>query len=638
MNTLSLAPQEETTIEIFTWDRYKRTYELTSSVEVQNSVDQSDTVRNTEDTIAELTKTSEFDRQADGHIGVTVGAVNIGVGGGVQLKDGVNSVAKRTTGHIAEGTKKASHQLKESRQTKVSESWETGKEQRVTRKVNNPNMCHTLNLYYFEIVGSYDVATSIDVDHMALCALVDIPSTITDKFTRETIRTFASPLRKALMYRDLADGFDAAQLLAAHEQACAIACEICSCSGTGSVANDAWSWVKDVLGAVAQAGHQITIASPNPLFADIVFNTPSGFPQAIISFRRWAYWTALSHAATALKPEILSIVSKAVDNNHDLTSDDADLFAFALDAVGGVAALSPTKLLADQWNYLGDSAGHAFVAWALANNVSPVLWPMLVAPTLNALGVWSELDDARVQTTTARFSGLYKATVAKAGAGGADAAKLRDQAATDAVNAAYGVADLAKASEREDALLAHLKNFQSHYRYAIWQSLSAGDQAAIITQSLPPGLVEPRVVGQVGNKLAVPLIADQPPLDKILADLKDSLRTIPSPKDNLTLVTPGVSIETRLGACDACEPFIDETRAAEIRLRKAKASQAELEAVRYQARLNATPPVLDDPDCCPDSSKIFVTLERKDQRDGDGNGNGTGAGGGSARSGGGSSQ
>ncbi len=505
LNTLSLAPQEEATIEIFTWDRYRRSYEMTSSVEVQNSVDQSDTVRNTEDTTQELTKTSEFNRQADGHIGVTVGAVNVGVSGGVQLKDSVNSVAKRTTGRIAEGTKKAAHQLKQSRQTKVSESWESGKEQRVTRKVTNANMCHSLNLYYYEIVGSYDVTTSIDVDHVALCALVPFPDIIKSvKFDRDTIRKYVSPLRQALMFRDLADGFDASQLLAAHERACRYACESCFCSSTGPGSSDAWSWVDDVLGAVAASGWTITHASPKDLYDAILFNKVS--PGLIRVFRRWAYWTALAIAAPALTTELIDVVVKSGQNHQKLEFDDADLFAYALNEVGGVPTLSPPTLLAEQYNNLGDSAKLA--CNQIYGDSSGGVFDYLIGPQLKYLHVWTEIDDAGLQARSARFSDLYKATVTST----SGATATRDQTATDAVAAIYSVGDLAGASERESALVGHLQTFPEHYRYAIWQSLSAEDQAALITTNLPPGLVEPRVVGLVGDQLAVPLLADQLPL------------------------------------------------------------------------------------------------------------------------------
>jgi len=70
--------------------------------------------------------------------------------------------------------------------------------------------------------------------------------------------------------------------------------------------------------------------------------------------------------------------------------------------------------------------------------------------------------------------------------------------------------------------------------------------------------------------------------------------------EEMTLSTPGMTVEPALGACEACEPFIRDHRAmdlenrrAEVDAQKARARQESLEADRFQERLDDNQ--LDDP-------------------------------------------
>ena len=71
---------------------------------------------------------------------------------------------------------------------------------------------------------------------------------------------------------------------------------------------------------------------------------------------------------------------------------------------------------------------------------------------------------------------------------------------------------------------------------------------------------------------------------------------------DVVLPTAGIDLQTRLSECDACEPYIQHIRSAEVAKRRAEAhvvaaqaDQARLEADRFRKRLDATPPLLDNP-------------------------------------------
>jgi hypothetical protein len=82
--------------------------------------------------------------------------------------------------------------------------------------------------------------------------------------------------------------------------------------------------------------------------------------------------------------------------------------------------------------------------------------------------------------------------------------------------------------------------------------------------------------------------------------------------DDVILTTPGISVESWLGQCSGCEDHTEKLRAAEARRAEADARQAELEADRYDARLKAKPPELDDPSV-PVVPSLVVRLDKPEQ-------------------------
>lgn len=82
---------------------------------------------------------------------------------------------------------------------------------------------------------------------------------------------------------------------------------------------------------------------------------------------------------------------------------------------------------------------------------------------------------------------------------------------------------------------------------------------------------------------------------------------------DVTLPTPGVTVEGRLGACSCCEPetadrlrLERERTAADTALVRGQAAWAEQDARRYRLRLDAAPPDLTDPRPAP--PELAVTL------------------------------
>jgi hypothetical protein len=613
LNTISLAPQEETTIDIFTWDRRKNNIERTSTTDVDGNIEQSGTTRDTSDVMNELNHSSEFSRQADGRIGVTYEAVNLNVGGAVNTRDALTSVAKRTSSHIQESTSKSAIHIKSSRQTKVSESIEIGREERVTRKIKNANMCRVLNLDYFEVLSHYAVTTAFDTERAGFCVLV--PNPINISFNREALRVYERPLRRALLDPMLTDGFAAARLLDARSRACDVACYRCSCQqGTPDTSAPSWSWATTIMAAVGGSVYALVTASPYDVIEALAKSTlPSG--DDIDYFQRFTYCSALRVGAPALWEELILIMTKQI-NNETFGYEDADRLAYAVQVAGGVDVVSPVKLLAEQLSYIKTATNTAFLRQYPNGSTS------MLDTELNSFGAYVMLRDLGLQAGLTRFMAFYNGTLNAAASISSERNKtvteLLDQA-TEAVQSAFDLRSTAEAAEREAALLKHLTDNLNYYRFALWNALPLAAQAPYLATIIPLGLAEPRAIGSHGDKLAFPVIPDyHPQLGSYLTEVLDGLKEIEPVTEDITLPTAAVTMESRLGSCDGCEEFIMEHReldlkqkAAEVRMAEERANQEEVEVQRYKDRLTQAPPILEDPDPNQGQGAIHLAIKQE---------------------------
>jgi hypothetical protein len=627
LNTISLAPQEETTIDIFTWDRRKSNIERISTTEVDGSIEQSDTTRDTSDVMNELTRTSDFSRQADGRIGVTYQMVNLNVGGTVSARDALTSVAKHTSNHIHESTSKSATRIKSSRQTKVSESIEVGREERVTRKIKNANMCRVLNLDYFEVLSNYSVTTSFDAERAGLCVL--LPNPITISFNRESLRVYERPLRRALLDPMLAEGFAAARFLDARSKACEFACEKCSCSGItdpNSSTGPSWDWATTVMMAVATAVNEIFKSGAEELFQIAVDflagpapGTAWGIPgfnwASLDRFRQWTYGKALQAAVPSLMHELIKVMEKGTSGSKTFGYEDVDRLAYAVGVAGGAAVVSPTKLLIEQIGYIREASYTDYMRSTLAFRYT-YNWDQIEA-VLDTMGAFVVINDLGLQAALTRLMTWYQVTSNASSSfyseRNADATESLSQA-TDAVQSTFDLRSTAEAAEREAALLKHLTDNVNYYRLALWNALPLAAQAPYLATLIPPGLVAPRAIGAHGNKLAFPVIPEyHPQIGSYLAEVLRGLQDIEPVTEDVILPTAAVTMESRLGSCDGCEEFIMEHReldlkqkSADVKAAEERAKQEEIEVQRYKDRLTQDPALLDDPD--PNQNQNAVRL------------------------------
>jgi hypothetical protein len=625
-HSLTLAPQEDATIELFTWDRRTRSLDQSATIETDQSIEQTDTTKDVLEVVRELANSSEFQIEGHARVNITYANVSAEIGAGGNYTSQLNATARVSTNHLDESTQRAAARVRVTRQTRISETSEIGSEERVTRKVRNANMCRTLTLDYFEVLAHYDVTTAFDKDDAEVCVFVPFPPLLQNKiFSEVDLRIHEQPLRAALLDRALADGFEAARRSYARMWAMMHVCDGPECTPKASSAGtqtttSAKSVPRTALDAavkqVIQATKTLRDASLEGIVRDAGFAGVEPSQEEVLAVQRYGFWGLLGRKYGSLREGLVQVAS-----NDDVNEEKiARLEALA-------SANPPANLKILDIPGLNDSElmlifGPAIRGWVRNMGYDPDAFQLdgFSAGQAAVLRVFSAIgrlngydpDDAGLIDALTTFhkesQAYHSASDSGLGLpGGGAVAKTQEQAKGDAnadqVRNAFPLSDAAAAAERADALVQHLNEFSSHYRYALLQAMPIGDQMRELVQAgVPADIVEPRILGMVNgglagvDLLAIPInTALKPEWKRVRDAFIDQNTELTALKFNriIRMPTPGVSVEARLGQCDACEEFIMESRdvdiaerRARVRSERAAAHQAELEAERLQARLD----------------------------------------------------
>lgn len=622
LQSLSLAPQEEVTIELQTWERHRKTLEQSSQTDSEQTIEGTDSTKDTSECYGEVQKQSDFQYQVGGSMRATYrpGAGEIEVGANAQLsgKTAINQVGKNTQSRLHEAVVKASTKVRAQRTTKITETVEWGSEQKVTRRIRNPNLCHTLNLDYYEILAHYDITTAFLSEDTKLCAMVQNPISV-PVFTDEIVRGNETALRDALLDRALVEGFDAIRLLGAYAEAKLelrdrkAAAAVAAAMGTPEKKNDPPPDSKptkqqaDVLealhGLVAAATEFAKGRSPETLLNAIGDHAKID-ADVKRTARRWVY-TTLVEAKFPNFAAVLRDLAKSTEA-ADTAKYETRLQA-AQRLVGSIPASTGSPTLASL-NDLTDADKEAAGLAAEIHKHMAAAWDwawwsgrcreeqLYTTDDMGLAAAAQRLVDRQMALDSAPAvdTALEKG---KEMVGEADQ-KQAQQAAEDVLEMKFGLEEVGRARERKATLLSHFNDHLDYYRFVLFQALPPSEQLDRLMNgsggALRVGMFEPRVVSMHGQYLAVPLHnAGEEIIGRFRETIVATLSTIPSATSRVMLPTPGMTIESRLGRCSAAEDFIEKSRAIELRRLDATARQAESEAARLEARLAAKK--LDDP-------------------------------------------
>lgn len=221
LSSLALAPGEEVTIEVHSWERRARGLEQSTETETEQTLESNQTTRDTEDVFSEMKNNQEFTWQVSGGIDASysngVVTVNARAAASVENASRVENVARTARNHLSETTTKAAARVRSRRVTRINESIETGREDRVTRRIRNPNQCRTVTYDFFETLAHYEIELAFRKQRMRLVAMLRNPFDY--DFTPELVRRNETGLRNALIDPALASGFDALRLQRSYQNA-----------------------------------------------------------------------------------------------------------------------------------------------------------------------------------------------------------------------------------------------------------------------------------------------------------------------------------------------------------------------------------------------------------------------------------
>lgn len=632
-SSISLIPQEEVTIDIFSWDRRKTSREDTTTFDSEANAEVQSVDRDTRDVFGELTKGGNVGWGLNG----SYSGYGISVGGSVNNNATVNKIARDTLQHFHEETEKATSKVHSSRQLKITESKEEGRESRVTRKLRNSNLCHPVTFHYFELMARYGLTTGYVKSEAVFVLLVDNPLA-RPVYDVDYVRTYETLIRRSLLEPAVADGLEAARMLWSLSHSAPLICNDCPCpedlAGTEGTTDfaQAVSAVK-ALGVAINSLLTSTSSFPwTAFFFSLVPLSPPIFAGVLpanlnLALRQALFVDELEGASPGLLTSLATMCAPFLGSGSVTASQ---LVAFnnqfaTLDVAGIDAALAPDTDMQTRVKGHIESRVRAVYAGMSKNTVLNMMagnatgnafidglvigWAQLTLTESSAAGA---IKDAIIgsMALSPGFGSSESNGVAQLskGVGTALAAWTRDSAkdqtaAAEARRAhqstfasTFPAATVLVAQERFDALVRHLRVNADYYANALVTDMISRGQFPVPPELLPyAAFVALQPMAVVRGRLAYAIdLSASSEFTTAAALLEKVMEAIPSEQktSEVVLPTPGFVVEPKLSCCSSCEEFVEESRTIELALKAAQADQAKWEASRRQKLLTQATPNL----------------------------------------------
>ena len=618
LQTVAMAPLEEVTMQVFSWERRSRTLEQSSETDVDQQTDVNQTTRDTEDVFKEMISKHDFAWQISGSIDASyspgVASIRVSAAGGVSETNNIVQTARRSSQSVKEMTVKASSRVRSRRVTRVTQSVETGREERVTRSLRNPNQTHTLTLDFFETLAHYEIKLQFLKDRLRLVVLVPNPINVPD-FVSEIVRKNETALRNALIDSALVDGFEACKFVAAYEEAKKIiavqTAEAAKISEVETQRDKATPVASPDPAAPQQAelervvGEMISIMKAmKTAEIDTALRAIANHAPVQETARRSGQQWLFVNFCSAKMPSLLSTLDDLITANVPPLTAAQKMIAVlpkpdAPTNLGNLNQMSnadkegcgiASKLKEER----GGRRLYQQMEWDWGWWTTRMGQEALYTANDGGLaGLADQLQKAWVawEAKKAQGSAMKDQEVAKTEAEG----KQEKASTDDKLSMAFPLDELARAHERMKVLMSHLNDHRPFYNYALFQALPPSEQSLQIVLAsngkLQVGLFEPRVVAMSGTRLVVPLtpLASSSQLQAFVSALADQLDAAFSgalnTPDSTILPTPGLSMSSRLGKCSCGETYIEKAREHELSRLEAVARQERAEAARREARL-----------------------------------------------------
>lgn len=582
INTISLAPGEQLTLEVHSWDKTTLKTEEELAREQDLQVGEKLTRRDAMD-IAQHIPSRQFAGQKDASAAMTELAIAHDATNAAAVVQASTKALTDRVSYLSERTIEATARVRSNRKTRIEVSREQGREQKQTRQIANTNRCHSLNCHYFEITAEYDVTTTL-VDPQP-CLLLPCPDVTID---RSWLFCNADRVFPALLDRSLMPAFDAISLLRTYEALRALQSAEARATVSTAEVPDADLLRLRVAAIVDAFGKLPTLSLDYDtlIAAATKATSASDFVQRMGGAQKWSRglyrWFLSDRAMGALEQLAADLAAKVAP---------ASALATFFGTVSPADYEDRTKQKVK--NFLNDLVPYHVVPFPFAEQIAEA----------------TALDDAGLHDASLAAHSSWQASLEVP-------EPPQPVSIPGAIAEAIAVKDVAAAEVAVARLLCHIRANELHYLQTIWATEHIDDRFLRLQKMGPIAqLVRNEILGFVGRKAAFPLLESAlslvsrwVPYAQLVAA---TTGTPPSSPTALTVPTQGTLLEPMVGTCDACEPYIDETRRIDLKLQNAKADAAVAEARRVAMRLDATPALL-DAECCPDGEGgIVINVEGK---------------------------
>jgi hypothetical protein len=164
ISSLSLLPNEELTIEVSSWQRTKSEVEQVTDRQERERLEREQSRTDEESTTNQAAASNGWSVSASG--GYSLGPVSASVSASASGNtENRSEQAERT---VKQETTKSANEVSLKRAVKMTQTAEAGSEQKTTRRIRNPNTCHTVTFNFFQIVKLYDVQLRVTNDAVTI--------------------------------------------------------------------------------------------------------------------------------------------------------------------------------------------------------------------------------------------------------------------------------------------------------------------------------------------------------------------------------------------------------------------------------------------------------------------------------------
>lgn len=551
LNTISLAPGEQLTLEMHFWDKatFKSEEEIQKEQEFRTSEKLSQ--RDTFTTAHEVSRKENSNMNFSLTVPIAEVPINFG---GASITTDVTTNVKNASEKIRDRSTEASQTLKLNRKQRIEISREIGREEKQTRKIENTNRCHTLNCHYFEVMSNYILTTKLS--SIQPCVLLQIPKF---EITPKWVSCHAHILKEVMIDKSFLHGFDAADVLE----------------------------VNSTLQAMRQRQRRsLDEMTDEEIKEDL---TP------IIDAYTILYEAAkrINDVAKVLEPQNLSPNMFGAIMYGYVEPDDFPRLLYI-----GSLTQRVRNTLREVWAY---SHVSRYAMEILYRNInSTEFFPTPRFPTIGFDVRDVQISEYTVQTLQAWGIGRYSP---------------KDEGLYTAINNAYekitgnlitsteetdsqvdSNLEIAKATVSYERLKCHIEDNILHYSQAILLREDRNQRfLRLQSYGLISRIIKNEIVGFLGDKAAYPIynwedVKHLLDMDKIEQEINSTNNSNTSTL--ITLPTPGTILEAMVGKCDACEDYIEKSRLLDLRSQEAKMLQEEFEAERRKLRIQSSPPDL----------------------------------------------